>query len=96
MPVKRYRIRHIGIKPATEYGIGAREWSAASYKDTLLVGGGLRGGGQSDWLRVLCLTLPILPLTEDVITTALTAALTLHVEGKWGSSEDSQRKNMLT
>lgn len=71
MPVKRYRIRHIGINPRAEDGVQAHEWSAALYKDTLLVGGGLRGGGQSDWLRVLCLTLPILSLTEDVITTAL-------------------------
>lgn len=40
-------------------------------KALLLVRGGLRGGGQSDWLRLLCLTLPILPVTEDVITVAL-------------------------
>lgn len=40
-------------------------------KALLLVRGGLRGGRQSDWLRLLCLTLPILPVTEDVITVAL-------------------------
>lgn len=40
-------------------------------KALLLVRGGLRGGGQSDWLRLLCLTWSILPVTEDVITVVL-------------------------
>lgn len=40
-------------------------------KALLLVRGGLRGGRQPDWLRLLCLTFPILPVTEDVITVPL-------------------------
>lgn len=50
----RVRERTSGVQPHT--------------KALLLVRVGLRGGGQSDWLRLLCLTLPILPITEDVIT----------------------------
>ncbi len=55
----------------------------------LVVRGGLRGGGQSDWLRLLCLTLPILPVTEDVVTVAhsLSFSCSLSLESG-GSSED--------
>lgn len=34
-------------------------------KALLLVRTGLREGGQSDWLRLLCLTLSILSITES-------------------------------
>lgn len=60
----------------------------------LVVRGGLRGGGQSDWLRLLCLTLPILPVTEDVVTVAHSLSLFLSLSfsllslERGGSSED--------
>lgn len=49
-------------------------------KAVLLVRAGLRGGGKSDWLRLLCLTLPILPVTEDVITASEETPSLKHTE----------------
>lgn len=60
-----------------------RDWSAASYKGVIVGVRGPEGRRQSDWLRLLCLTLPILSVTVDVITVALLLSL-----ASLGSSED--------